>query len=130
MRNMFKNTLALTGIWALAGCSHAPATHVAETATARPAPVYAAPAGIPVRATHDGSLRVTTSGLASEHEVRATLWASATHHCNQTRAIPVEIKFAKSQEFVPPPVALPIVMSFHQSLKQGGDLTFVCKGNA
>jgi hypothetical protein len=105
----------------LAGCAGAH-SQSAETASLTPA-------GIPVRATQDGQLKVTTSGLASEHEVRATLWASATHHCNQTRAIPVEVRFAKSQEFVPPPVALPIVASFHQSLKQGGELTFVCKGN-
>lgn len=132
MRNPVLNTLAVFGICALAGCGHAPATHVAETATARPAPLYAPAGGLPVRATHDGNFKVDATRQASAAEAKATTWAAAQHYCHGLRAQAVEVSYRPSTDFqLNAAHSIPVANMFAGSpLTYTGELTFKCTGRA
>jgi len=131
MRKTLLIALLSAGAGALAGCGHAPATHVAETATARPAPLYAPANGAPVRATHDGKFKVDVTGMSSVAEAKATTWAAAQHHCHGLQAQAVEVGFSSGvQSNVGIAHSIPILGASVPYLKHTGELTFKCVGRA
>lgn len=132
MRKTLLIALLSASAGALAGCGHAPATHVAETATARPAPLYAPAGGLPVRVTHDGNFKVDATRQASAAEAKATTWAAAQHHCHGLRAQAVEVGYRPGTDFqLNAAHSIPVASMFAGSpLTYTGELTFKCTGRA